>query len=107
MKIIKGIMEEELQNSLWSQKEREKALAALLRGVLVKRFVKGHQYSSLMMREGSKVHFENKGKLLGKEIRYCEEVSKDRERHRQLPADVTKQLHCSGGRCGEENCAVS
>jgi hypothetical protein len=59
-----------------------------------------------MMREVSKVHFENKGKLRGKEIGYCEEVSKDRERHRQLLADVTKQLHCSGGRCGEENCAL-
>jgi hypothetical protein len=61
LKIIKGVLEEELKNSLRMQAEYEKALAALPRGVLVKKFVKGHQYCYLMMREGNKVRFEYKG----------------------------------------------
>jgi len=50
MKIIKGVLEEELKNSLRMQAEYEKALAGLPRGVLVRKFVKGHQYYYLMMR---------------------------------------------------------
>ncbi len=44
MKIIKGILEEELKKALAVQREYEKALAALPPGVLVKKYVKGHQY---------------------------------------------------------------
>ena len=43
MRIIKGVLEEELKNSLRMQVEYEKALAALPRGVLVQKFAKGHQ----------------------------------------------------------------
>ena len=92
MKIIKGVLEEELQNSLRMQAEYEKALAALPRGVLVKKYVKGHQYYYVMMREGSKVRFEYKGKLLGKEIKYFDEVKKDRAKYRKLLTDVNKQV---------------
>ncbi len=92
MKIIKGVLEEELRNSLRMQTEYEKALAALPRGVLVRKFVKGHQYYYLMMREGNKVRFEYKGKLLGKEIKYFDEVKKDRAKYRKLLGDVKKQI---------------
>ncbi len=92
MKIIKGILEEELQKSLRMQTEYEKALAALPRGVLVKKFVKGHQYYYLMMREGSKVRFEYKGKLFGKEIKYYDDVKKGRAKYRKLLTDVKKQI---------------
>jgi hypothetical protein len=92
MKIIKGVLEEELQNSLRMQEEYEKALAALPRGVLVKKLVKGHQYYYLMMREGSKVRFEYKGKLLGKEIKFYDVVKKDRAKYRKLLGDVKKQI---------------
>jgi len=61
----RGDILERLQNSLRMQEEDEKALAALPRGVLVKKYVKGHQYYYLMTREGDKVRFECKGKLPG------------------------------------------
>jgi len=92
MKIIKGVLEEELKNSLRMQAEYEKALAALPRGVLVQKFVKGHQYYYLMMREGSKVRFEYKGKLYAGEIKYFDQVKKDRAKYRKLLEDVKKQV---------------
>lgn len=92
MKIIKGVLEEELKNSLRMQAEYEKALAALPRGVLVQKFVKGHQYYYLMMREGSKVRFEYKGKLYAGEIKYFDQVKKDRAKYRKLLGEVKKQV---------------
>jgi hypothetical protein len=92
MKIIKRVLEEELKKSLRMQAEYEKAMADLPRGVLVQKFVKGHQYNYLMMREGSKVRFEYKGKLFAGEIRYFDEVKKDRAKYRKLLGEVNKQI---------------
>jgi len=92
MKIIKGVLEEELRKAMLAQGEYEKALAALPRGVLVKKLVKGYQYYYLMSREKSKVRFEYKGKVLGKDIKYYDEVKKDRVRYRQLLAEVKKRI---------------
>ena len=39
MKIIKGVLEEELKKAMLAQEEYEKAMAALPRGVLVKKYV--------------------------------------------------------------------
>lgn len=92
MKIIKGVLEEELKKAMLAQGEYEKAMATLPRGVLVKKFVKGYQYYYLMSREKSKVRFEYKGKLLGREIKFYEEVKKDRARYRKLFTEVTKRI---------------
>lgn len=92
MKIIKGVLEEELQNSLRMQEEYEKALAALPKGVLVKKVIKGSGYYYLMMREGEKVRFEYKGKVSGKEIKRYEDAKRDRARYRKLLSDVKKQV---------------
>ena len=76
MKIIKGVLEEELRKALLAQGEYEKALSVLPRGVLVKKYVKGRQYCYLMSREKGKVTFEYKGKLPGKDIKYYDAVKK-------------------------------
>lgn len=41
LKIIKGVLEEELKKAVQAEKEFAKALAGLPRGVLVKKYVKG------------------------------------------------------------------
>lgn len=92
MKIIKGILEEQLNKALAVQGEYEKALAALPPGVLVKKFVKGYQYYYLMTREGSRVRFEYKGKLFGKDVKYFDEIKKNREKYRKLLGSVKKQI---------------
>jgi hypothetical protein len=92
MKIIKGVLKEELKKALRTQEEYEKALSALPRGVLVKKYVKGRQYCYLMSREKGKVRFEYKGKLLGKDINYYDAVKKERARYRKLLVDVKKRI---------------
>ena len=92
MKIVKSVLEEKLKSSLRMQSEYEKTLAALPRGVLVRKFVKGHQYCYLMTREGSKVRFEYKGKLFGKEIARFDEIKKERTKYRRLLIDVKRQI---------------
>ena len=92
MKALKSVLEEELQTSLRQQAEHEKAIAALPRGALVRKFVKGYQYYYLRMRKGNKVHYEYKGKLLAREIRQYDGVRKDRARHRKLLGNVKKRI---------------
>jgi hypothetical protein len=92
LKIIKGVLNEELKKSLRLQAAYEKALADLPSGVLVRKFVKGHQYYYLMMREGAKVRFEYKGKLFAGEIKYYDDVKKDRAKYRKLLGEVKKRI---------------
>src|ERR1700686_1712546 len=92
MKIIKGVLEEELKKAMHAQGEHEKALAALPRGVLVKKCVKGRQYCNLISREKGKVRFEYKGKPLGKDIKYYDDVKKDRARYRNLLSEVKRRI---------------
>jgi len=92
MKIIKGVLEEELAKAMLAQGGYEKALTALPRGVLVKKLVKGYQYYYLMSREKGKVRFEYKGKLLGKDIKYYDAVKKDRARFRNLLSEVKRRI---------------
>jgi hypothetical protein len=92
MKIIKGVLEEELKKAMLLQAEYEKAMATLPRGVLVKKYVKGRQYCYLMSREKGKLKFEYKGKMFGKDIKYYDTVKKDRARYRNLLSEVRKRL---------------
>lgn len=75
-----------------AQGEYEKALAALARGVLVKKYVKGREYCYLMSRENGKVQFAYKGKLFGRDIKYYDAVKADRSRYRTLLSEVRKRI---------------
>lgn len=92
MKVIKGVLEEELENSLRMKKEYEKAINALPKGALVKKAIRGHSYYYLMQREGIKVKFAYKGKLSKEEIKRHEEVKKLRAKYRNLLSQVKKQI---------------
>lgn len=92
MKIIKNVLEEELRKAVLAQGEYEKALAALPRGVLVKKYVKGRQYCYLVSREKGKLRFEYKGKLFGKDIKYYDTVKNDRALLRQQLSEAKKRI---------------
>ncbi len=92
MKIIKSVLEEELKKAMLAQGEYEKALAALPRGVLVKKYVKGRQYCYLMSREQGKVRFKYKGKLFGKDVKYYDGIKQGRARYRSLLSEVRKRI---------------
>lgn len=92
MKVIKGLLKEELANSLAMKKSYERELAKLPKGSLVKKNIKGHQYYYLQVREKEKVRFIYKGKLSDKEIHKYEQAKEYRAKYRHLLSEVKKQI---------------
>lgn len=92
MKVIKGVLEEELENSLRQEKAYMKEIEAIPPGVLIKKQIKGHSYYYLMFREGKKVKFLYKGKASKEEIQKYNEAKKMRGKYRNLLAQVRKQI---------------
>jgi hypothetical protein len=92
MKAITGVLREELANSLAMQKSYERELAALPKGSLVKKTIKGHQYYYLQVREKGKVRFIYQGKLSDREIREYEQAKLYRAKYRKLLSEVKKQI---------------
>src|SRR4030042_236680 len=92
MKVIKGVLEEELENSLRMKKEYEKTIKSLPQGALVRKEIRGHSYYYLMKREGQKVRFVYKGKLPKEEIKKYEDAKRLRAKYRNLLSQIKKEI---------------
>ena len=92
MKVIKGVLKEELTNSLQMQKSYERQLSKLPRGSLVKKKIKGRHYYYLVLREGLKVKFIYKGKLSEPEIQKYKKAKEYRAKYRKLSSELKKQI---------------
>ncbi|MDH5415537.1 MAG: hypothetical protein OEW87_15480 [Flavobacteriaceae bacterium] len=92
MKVIKGVLEEELQNSLRMKKQYEKALQELSKGCLVEKKIKGHRYYYLAVRESKKVKFIYKGKISEEEKKKYIAAKKLRAKYRKLLSQLNKQI---------------
>ena len=92
MKVIKGVLEEELQNSLRMKKQYEKALQEFQKGSLVEKKIRGHKYYYLAFREGKKVKFIYKGKISEEEKKKYMEAKKLRAKYRKLLSQLNKQI---------------
>ena len=92
MRIIKGVLEEELANSRRMKKEYEKALKKLPVGCLAIKKIKGYKYYYLVVRKGKKVKYIYKGKIPKKEIKKYEEAKKLKAKYRNLLSQVKKQI---------------
>jgi hypothetical protein len=90
--VIKGVLAEELENSLRMKKEYEEALGGLLQGCLAKRNIRGHDYFYLVKRVDNKVKYIYKGKVLEEEIKKYEEAKVMRAKYRKLLSQVKKQI---------------
>lgn len=89
---IKGVLKEELSNSLRMQKGYERELAKLPKGSLVKKKIKGHAYYYLVSREVKKIKFVYKGKLSVAELQKYKEIKDSRARYRKLLSQVSRQV---------------
>lgn len=89
---IKGILKEELQNSLQAKKDYERAMAALPKGALVRKIIRGHPYYYLAFRDGKKVRFVYKGKMSKEEIGKYKDAKKYRARYRKHISEINKQV---------------
>jgi sRNA-binding regulator protein Hfq len=92
MGVIKGVLKEELENSLRMKSGYERELANLPKGSLIKKKVKGHEYYYLLLRDKGKVKFIYKGKVSGDEIKKYQEAKEYRVKYRKLLSQVKKQI---------------
>ncbi|MBU1147217.1 MAG: hypothetical protein KKD11_02595 [Candidatus Omnitrophica bacterium] len=92
MGVIKGVLKEELENSLRMKREYEKALKELLKGCLAQKEIRGHKYYYLVKRVGKKVKYVYKGKLSKEEINKHNEAKVLRAKYRKLLSRVKKQI---------------
>jgi len=90
---IKGVLEEELKNSLRLKKSYEQALAKLPKGSLVKKKIKGHEYYYLLLRDQGKIKFIYKGKKVSSDIiKKYKEAKQLRAKYRKLLSEIRKQI---------------
>ena len=93
MRVIKGVLEEELANSLAMKENYERELAKLPKGSLIKKKVKGHEYYYLVFREKGKVKFIYKGKEVSEgEIEKYRQAKEYRAKYRKLLSEIKKQI---------------
>ncbi len=90
--VIKGVLAEELKNSLGMKKAYEQAITKLPRGTLTKRKIGKQEYYYLARRVGDKIKHEYKGKMSEAEIRKYEDAKVSRAKYRKLLAQVKKQI---------------
>ncbi len=90
--VIKGVLYEELQNSLRMKKGYEKSLNELPKGCLSVKKIGNHQYFYLVIRQGKKVKYSYKGKMSSGEIAKYEEAKMYRGKYRKLLAQAKKQI---------------
>lgn len=90
MGLIKGVLREELGNSLRLKDSYNKELKKRPGGSIVEKRIKGHKYYYLAFRDGGKVRFIYKGKTLSKE--FLVEFEKSR-RLRKKYKELVRQLN--------------
>ena len=92
MQVIKGVLKEELANSLKMQKDYQRQLDKLPKGALVKKKIKGREYYYLAFREDGKVKFVYKGHVSDKDIEHHRQIKDYRAKYRKLLSEVKQQI---------------
>jgi hypothetical protein len=92
MKVIKGILKEELNNSLRMRKDYQRELAKLPKGSLIKKKIRGREYYYLVLRVKGAVKFIYKGKLDADEIKAYKQRKEYRAKYRKLISELNKQI---------------
>jgi hypothetical protein len=90
--VIKGVLAEELENSLRMKKEYEEALSKLPKGCLAVRKIRGREYCYLVKRIDKKVKYIYRGKISEEERKKYEEAKILRAKYRKLLSQVKKQI---------------
>jgi hypothetical protein len=90
--VIKGVLAEELQNSLRMEKEYRFALDKLPKGCLSLKNIKGHKYYYLVSREKGKLRYVYKGKLSESQLKKYKEAKEYRGKYRQSLSKLKKQI---------------
>ena len=92
MSALKGVLKEELVNSLRMKKIYERELIKLPKGSLVKSRRKKYKYYYLVLRENGKVRLIYKGKLSNSEVKKYKEIKESRIKYQKLLLQVKRQI---------------
>lgn len=92
MKVLKGVLKEELANSLQMKRSYERELACLPKGSLVRKTIKGHRYYYLVIRNRGKVRFIYKGKVSEQEVEKYKQAKQFRAKYRKQLSEVKRQI---------------
>ena len=89
---IKGVLREELENSLQMEKNYVRELAKLPPGSLVRRLIKGKEYYYFIFRERGRFRAQYRGKASQAEIEKCRKTKEKRANYRKLLSQARKQI---------------
>lgn len=92
MKVLKGVLAEELENSLQMIKRYREALQKLPIGSLVEKNIGGRSYYYLAFRENKKVKFVYKGRLSEAEVKRYKDMQKMRAKYKKLYREINQQI---------------
>lgn len=90
--VIKGVLAEELENSLRMKKGYEDALRKLPEGCLSVKEIRGHEYYYVVKRINKKVKYSYKGKISEAEKKKYDEAKVLRAKYRKHLSQVKKQI---------------
>jgi hypothetical protein len=90
---IKGVLKEELDNSIRMKEKYEQELAKLPVGSLIKKKIKGHEYYYIVLRENGDVKFIYKGKKVSEDlIKEYARAKELRKKYRNSLSQLKKQI---------------
>ena len=92
MKVIKGILAEELASARQKLRIYQKDLAGLPKGSIVAKRIKGRLFHYLAYRDGPRMVFQYQGKLDSKKLEKFASVKKQRAQARGFIAELRKQI---------------
>ncbi len=92
MGVIKGVLKEELKNSLRMKRGYESAIKKLPKGSIVSKNIKGHRYYYLVSKKNGKMIYKYKGKMAPEEVKKYEDAKKQRTKYTKLLNQVKKQI---------------
>ena len=90
--LIKGVLAEELHNSLRMKKRYIEELDKLPKWCLARKKIKGHYYFYLVQRHKGKLLYNYKGKLSPEEVKKHKSLQLKRAGYRKSLSKLNKQL---------------
>jgi chaperonin cofactor prefoldin len=90
--LIKGVLSEELSNSLRMKKKYAQELAKLPKWCLARKKIKGHYYFYLVQRDKGKLLYDYKGKLSSDEVKKYKSLQFKRASYRKSLSKLNKQV---------------
>lgn len=95
MKVLKGVLQEELKNSKRIKKQYAKVLKKLPKGSLYERELRGHKYFYIVVRENGKVENKYVGRkedVSQEMIEKYAEAKRLRALYRNLKSEANKEI---------------